>query len=211
MLWHSHAWASREMQNNENEEIKMNTKQALKKINGVDVDRLFGTIDDIKKTATIAKFKFRVRNQWIDCGHNRSEVRDFYGAGQDIDHLETFVLDADEAEVLLGEDKGPNPVEYLLHALAACVTSSIVYHAAAKGIEIEEIESYVDGDIDLQGFLGIRQDVRRGYESIRMRFKVKASVSDEELREIVKLGPAFSPVFDSITRGVPVAVTAERK
>src|SRR6185295_4960378 len=107
--------------NNENEEIKMNTKQALKKINGVDVDRLFGTIDDIKKTATIAKFKFRVRNQWIDCGHNRSEVRDFYGAGQDIDHLETFVLDADEAEILLGEDKGPNPVEYLLHALAACV------------------------------------------------------------------------------------------
>ena len=86
-----------------------------------------------------------------------------------------------------------------------------MYHAAAKGIEIEESESYVDGDIDLQGFLGIRQDVRRGYESIRMRFKVKASVSDEELREIVKLGPAFSPVFDSITRAVPVAVTAERK
>ena len=188
----------------------MNTK-TIKKTNGVDVDRLFGTIDAIKKTPAIAKFKFRIRNQWIDCGHNRSEIRDFYGACQDINHPAKFVLDADEPEILLGQDKGANPVEYLLHALAACVTTSMVYHAAAKGVEIEEVESYIEGDIDLHGFLGLRQDVRRGYEAIRMRFKVKANVTDEELQEIVKLGPGFSPVFDSVTKGVPVSVTAERK
>jgi uncharacterized OsmC-like protein len=185
--------------------------QTSKRTNGVDVDRLFGTIDAIKKTSAIAKFKFRIRNEWLGCGHNRSEIRDFYGAGQDINHAAKFVLDADEPEILLGQDKGANPVEYLLHALAACVTTAMVYHAAAKGIEIEEVESHIDGDIDLQGFLGLRQDVRRGFEAIRMRFKVKADVTDEQLEELVKLGPSYSPVFDSITNGVPVAVTAERK
>lgn len=189
----------------------MKTKNALEKTNGVDVDRLFGTIDAIKKTPTIAKFNFRIQNQWLDGAHNRSEVRGFYGAGQDIDHPTRFVLDADEPDILLGQSKGANPVEYLLHALAACVTTSMVYHAAAKGVEIKEVESYIDGDIDLHGFLGLREGVRRGFEAIRMRFKIKADVTDEQLQEIVKLGPTFSPVFDSVTNGVPVTVTAERK
>lgn len=188
----------------------MSTKVS-KKTNGVDVERLFGTIDAIKKTPEIAKFKFRIRNQWQGGGHNRSEIRGFYGALQDINHPTTFVLDADEPQILLGQGIAPNPVEYLLHSLAACVTTSMVYHAAARGIEIEEVESYIDGDIDVQGFLGLREGARRGYEAIRMRFKVKANVTDEELEEIVKLGSGYSPVFDTLTKGVPVTVTAERK
>lgn len=187
------------------------TTTTLKKTNGVDVDRLFGTLDAIRKTPTIAKFRFRVRNQWIDGAHSRSEVHDFYGAGRELNHAERFVLDADEPDILLGQDKGAGAGEYLLHALAVCVTTTMVYHAAAKGIEIEEIESYIDSDIDLQGFLGLRQDVRPGFEAIRMRFKIKADVTDEQLEEIVKLGSGYSAVLDSVTNGVPVTLSAERK
>ena len=181
-----------------------------KMLNGVNVDALFGTIDAIKKTPVIAKFKFRASNQWLDGGHNRTTVRNFFGTQQDHDHKEPFILDADEPPLLLGEDRGPNPVEYALTALAACVTSSIVYHAAAKGVRINAMESRLEGDIDLQGFLGIRNDVPRGYKEIRMYVKIDADAPAEKLEEIVNLGPTYSPVFDTITRAVPVKVKLEK-
>jgi uncharacterized OsmC-like protein len=179
-------------------------------VNGVNVDNLFTTIDAIKAAPTIAKFKFRVQNKWEGAAHNRSAVNGFYGAGQEFSRQKSFVLHADEHPVLLGEDSAPNPVEYLLHALAACVTTAMVYHAAARGIQIEEVESSFEGDIDLRGFLGLDPKVRKGYQGIRVNFKLKANVPDEQLLEIVKLGTGHSPVFDSITNGVPVSVTAER-
>jgi uncharacterized OsmC-like protein len=179
-------------------------------VNGVNVDNLFTTIDAIKATPAIAKFKFRIQNKWEGAAHNRSAVNGFYGAGQEFSRQKPFVLRADEPAVLLGEDSAPNPVEYLLHALAACVTTGMVYHAAARGIQIEEVESSFEGDIDLHGFLGLDPKVRNGYQGIRVNFKLKANVPDEQLQEIVKLGTARSPVFDSLTNGVPVSVTAER-
>lgn len=186
------------------------TKQASKAINGVDVEELFKTIEAVKATPGIAAFKFRINNEWLDGGHNRSTCRDFYGAQSEVQHATPFVLDADEPPLLLGQDRGANPVEYLLHALAACVTSSLVYHAAAKGIRIEEVESSLEGNIDLRGFLGLDPNVRRGYRDIRMKFRVKADVPDDQIEELVRTGERFSPVFDSITNGVPVTVTAER-
>ncbi|MEW6014045.1 MAG: OsmC family protein [Candidatus Zixiibacteriota bacterium] len=187
------------------------TETTQKIVNGVNVDRLVETIDAIKATPGIARFHFRNANKWLGGGWNRSTIKNFHGAMEDIDHVTPFVFDADEPAILLGEDRGANPVEYLLHALSACVTTSMVYHAAARGIEIEEVESEVEGDIDLHGFLGLREDVRRGYQEIRMRFKIKADASDEQLQDIAKLGPTFSPVFDSITKGVPVKISAARK
>lgn len=180
-------------------------------INGVNVQELFNTIDAVKATTRLAKFKFHLRNSWIDGGHNRSNVNSFQGGGNEIERVNSFTLDADEPPMLLGRDLGPNPVEYLLEAIAACVTTSIVYHAAARGITIQEIESQVEGDIDLRGFLGLDKNVRNGFQNIRMAFKIKADVSDKELDELIQLGPTFSPVFDSVTKGVPVSVTAERK
>lgn len=179
-------------------------------VNGVNVDELFGTIDAVKKAPVIAKFKFRANNQWIDGGHNRTTVKNFYGIQQNHDHKEPFVLDADEPPLLLGRDLGPNPVEYALTALAACVTSSIVYHAAAKGVVIRSMESRLEGDIDLQGFLGIRDDVPRGYKEIRMYVNIDADAPPEELEEIIQLGPTYSPVFDTITRAVPVTVRLDK-
>ena len=179
-------------------------------VNGVNVDELFGTIDAVKETPVVAKFRFRAQNEWMGGGHNRTTVKNFFGTQQEHEHKAPFVLDADEPPVLLGKDLGPNPVEYALTALAACVTTAIVYHAAAKGIAIRSMESRLEGDIDLQGFLGIRDDVPRGYKEIRMYVKIDADAPPEKLEEIVRLGPTYSPVYDTITRPVPVKVQLDK-
>jgi uncharacterized OsmC-like protein len=179
-------------------------------LNGVAVEDLSNTVDAIKATPAIAKFKFRIRNQWVDGSRNTSIADAFYGAGQGQSRPKPFVLEADEPTVLLGNDTAANPVEHLLHALASCLTTSMVYHAAARGIQIEEIESALEGDLDLRGFLDLDKNVRNGYQGIRVGFKIKADVPDAKLQELGQIGPARSPVFDSLTRGVPVSVTAER-
>jgi uncharacterized OsmC-like protein len=189
----------------------MATVQKLPQIiNGVNVDDLFTTIDAIKATPAIATFKFRIHNQWEGASQNRSTAGKFYGAGQEQSRPRPFVLEADEPAILLGKDAAANPVEHLLHALASCLTTSMVYHAAARGIQIEEVESSFEGDIDLHGFLDLNRNVRKGYQGIRVNFKIKADVADEQLQEIVALGTGHSPVFDSLTNGVPVSVNAER-
>lgn len=179
-------------------------------VNGVAIDELSKTVEAIKATPSIAKFSFRVRNQWVEGARNNSTVNAYHGAGQEISRTKPFVLEADEPPVLLGKDTAANPVEHLLHALAACLTTSMVYHAAAQGILIEKVESFLEGDIDLHGFLELDQNVRQGYQGIRVHFKIQADVPDEELQKIGQLGPRYSPVFDSLTKGVPVSVTAER-
>ncbi len=186
------------------------TQTSASMVNGVDREKLFGTIDHIKGAPELARFKFNVRNEWLDGGHNRSTIETFFGAGTDHLHAVKFVLDTDEPEILLGKDQGANAGEYLLHALAACVTGTMVYHAAARGIAIQEVESSIDGDVDLRGFLGLDEKVRRGFQEIRMNFKIKADVPDEQLQELCKMARQYSPVFDSVTNGVPVRVTAER-
>jgi uncharacterized OsmC-like protein len=181
-----------------------------KVINGVNVTDLMQTIDAVKADPTVAKFRFRLNNEWLEGGHNRSTLNEFYGASQLHQRAKSFLIHADEPIVLLGRDQAPNPAEYLLTALAACVTSSLVYHAAARGIKIEEIESQVEGDVDVRGFLGLDENVRNGFQNIRMTLAIHADVTDEQLEELASLGTGFSPVFDSVTNGVPVTVRTER-
>jgi uncharacterized OsmC-like protein len=181
-----------------------------KTINGVPVDDLVATVDAVKATPAIAKFNFRIRNQWLDAARNNSTVDTFYGAGQEQSRTQPVVLEADEPRILLGTDAAVNPVEHLLHALAACMTTSIVYHAATRGIHIEGIESSLEGDIDLQGFLGLDESVRNGFQGIRVNFKIKADVPDDQLQQIGQLAPERSAIFESLTNGVPVSVTTER-
>jgi len=185
-------------------------KTKTRNLNGVDVGQLFKTIEAIKGTPDIAKFKFRATNEWIHGGHNRTTVKDFYGAQQDHDHLSPFVLDEDEPEVLLGEDKGPNPVEYLLTGLIGCLTSALVYHAAAKGIQIKGVKSRLEGDIDLRGFLGLSPDVKVGYANIRVYFKIDADVSDEQKEELIKMAQKYSPVFNTVSNPTPVWVSLDK-
>ena len=154
------------------------------------------------------EFRFRARNSRLGGGHNRSTIQGFYGAGgEDETRTAPFVYDNDEPDVLLGSDQGANPVEYVLHALAGCLTTTLVYHAAARGIEIARVESWYEGDLDLQGFLGISDEVRRGYEAIRVSFRIEApGASAEELEELLEMAQRYSPVFDIVTN--PVTVTA---
>jgi uncharacterized OsmC-like protein len=179
-------------------------------LNGVDVIRLTDTIEAVKADSQVASFKFRIQNHWIGCGQNRSQVQQFSAGGKETQHKTNLTLEADEPDVLLGTDRGANPVEHLLHALASCVTTSMVYHAAARGMAIEEVESSLEGHLDLRGFLGLAPAVRKGYQQIRLKLRIKADITDQELRELASLGPNFSPVFDSITKGVPISVTSER-
>jgi uncharacterized OsmC-like protein len=187
--------------------MEMKTKM----VNGVAVDKLFESVDALRSMPKLASFKFRLSNQWIDGGHNRSTIKNFYGLSEEqTARTEPFILDADEPPLLLGKDSGPNPVEYLLTALAACVTTSLVYHAAAKGIKLQSVESRLEGDIDIRGFLGIDETIPRGYQNIRMKFKVKSDATDEQLDEIFGYAADHSPVYSTLTQGVKVDVKFER-
>jgi uncharacterized OsmC-like protein len=175
--------------------------------NGVDTEQLFGTLDAIKAQPEIAKFQFRVANRWIHGAHNRSTIQGFYAAGgEDTSREEPFVIDAGEPAILLGTDTGANPAEYLLHALAACLTTSLVYVAAARGVHLTEVESRLEGDMDVQGALGLSKEHRNGFERIRVAFNVRGDAPPEKLREVVERAQKRSAVFDMVTNGVPVSV-----
>jgi uncharacterized OsmC-like protein len=175
--------------------------------NGVDTEQLYGTLDAIKADPTLARFQFRARNRWIDGAHNRTTIRDFYAANQeDTSRAGEFVIDAGEPAILLGTDTGPNPAEYLLHALAACLTTSLVYVAAARGVHLTEVESTLEGDMDVQGALGLSDEYRNGFEQIRVSFRVEGDAPEEKLREVVERAQQRSAVFDMVTNGVPVTV-----
>ena len=171
-------------------------------VNGVDVTALVETIEAIQNQPELAEFKFRANNQWQDGSQNRTAIKDFYGTCQEISHENPFELNADEPPVLLGKGKNANPAEYLLTALSSCMTTSLAYHAAAQGIEVEGIESNFEGDIDAKGFLNLDPNVRNGFKEIRARFKVKSEADKEKLAELIKK----SPVFDIVTNPTPVKV-----
>lgn len=179
-------------------------------VNGVNTEQLFSTIDLIKEKPDVAKFKFRATNEWVNGTHCRATVKSFYGALKEDDSREPRVFDMDEPPVLLGNNQGTNPVEYLLVALSGCLTTSLVAHSAAKGIEIKGVQSRYEGDIDLRGFLGLSEEVPVGYQEIRVYFKVDADVSDEQKKEMIQMAQKYSPVFNTITRSAPVSVHLDK-
>jgi uncharacterized OsmC-like protein len=187
-------------------EPAMTTTTTTQAINGVDVTRLTATVGAISEMPSLAKFQFRAANRWMDGGHNQSTIKSFYGAGQeDASRTTTFVLDNDEPDVLLGRDIGANPVEYVLHALAGCITTTLVYHAAARGIRITEVQSTLEGDMDMRGILNLG-GARNGFEQVRVTLTVKGDAPDQELRDLVVFAQQHSPVFDIVTNRVPVEV-----
>jgi uncharacterized OsmC-like protein len=177
--------------------------------NGVDTSVLFATLNAVKQQPELARFQFRARNVWLGGAHNRSTIKEFYGACQeDTSRQREFVLDAGEPAVLVGTDTGPNPAEALLHALAACLTTSLVYAAAARKVRLTRVESTLEGDMDLRGALGLSDDYRNGFERVRVTFTVEGDATPEKLRELVERAQQRSAVFDIVSHGVPVTVTA---
>jgi uncharacterized OsmC-like protein len=176
-------------------------------LNGLDTRKMVATLDALRADPTLAKFEFRARNRWISGGENRSTIKDFHGAGaEDTSRHQAFEFTNGEPPVLLGDKEGANPVEFLLHALAGCVTTTTVLHAAARGIEIEALSTKLVGDIDLQGLLALG-DVPAGYQGIRVEMAIKAkNASDADLDDLLQFAQAHSPVCNTICRPVPVVV-----
>ena len=176
-------------------------------LNGLDTEKMVATVSALRADPTLAKFEFRARNRWIQGGENRSTIKDFYAAGaEDVSRHEAFEFTNGEPPVLLGDNEGANPVEFLLHALAGCVTTSTVLHAAARGIEIESLSTTLVGDIDLQGLLALG-DVPAGYQGIRIEMDIRAkNASDTDLDDLLQFAQAHSPVCNTVCRPVPVVV-----
>ena len=175
--------------------------------NGVDVPRLFATLDAVKGQQEIAKFQFRAANTWVSGTHNRSRLSGFFGAMQEMEHKNVTVLDADHPAVLVGEDNGPTPIEFVLHAIAACLTSGVANIAAARGIQLHKVTSTVEGDIDLLGILGLSDGtVRNGYQQIRVSFHIEGDADDEKLRGLVEQSRRRSAVYDVLTNPTPVVI-----
>ena len=180
----------------------------VRTVNGIHLETLQQTVHAIEQEPELGQCRFRASNRWLGGSHNCSTISGFYGARQEIAHTQTFKLHADEPPLLAGGDAGANPVEHLLNALAACVTTSMVAHAAVRGIHIEELESELEGDIDLRGFLGLDNEVAKGFTDIRINFKVRADVDNmEKLQRLT----TYSPVFNTITQGANVAIRVEAK
>jgi uncharacterized OsmC-like protein len=189
-------------------EAAIKEQEQAELVNGIDVGALSETVDAIRADPELGRGRFRVTNKWLSGNHNRSTVTDFFGAKQVIRHKQQFNLDADEPAILAGDDLGANPVEHLLHALASCVTTSMVAHAAVRGIPINSLESEVEGDIDLRGYLGLSSQVPRGYTALRVKFKVDADPKYHgRLKELSK----FSPVLNTITQSAPVEIEVDPK
>jgi uncharacterized OsmC-like protein len=175
--------------------------------NGVDTSVMFATLDAINSSPELGAFTFRVSNCWNGGAHNTSTIQHFYGAGQeDTSRAQPFIVDAGEPAILLGNDTGPNPAEHLLHALAACLTTSIVYVAAARKVPLATVESTLEGEMDVRGALGLSDEVRNGFTSIRVSFRLSGDAPEEKLREVVERAQARSAVFDMVSHGVPVDV-----
>uniref|UniRef100_A0A7C3Z239 OsmC family peroxiredoxin n=1 Tax=Desulfobacca acetoxidans TaxID=60893 RepID=A0A7C3Z239_9BACT len=179
-------------------------------VNGINVDQLFQTIELVKENPGLAAFKFRARNTWVAGTHNRATVKDFYGAFQEDDSREAMVFELDEPPVLCGDNLGANPVEYLLVALSGCLTTSLVAHAATKGISLKKVSSRYEGDLDLRGFLGLSEEVPVGYQTIRVYFSIDADIPEAQKQELVNMAQKYSPVYNTITRGTPVSVLLDK-
>lgn len=176
-------------------------------VNGVDVDQVMGLIGNIQENKAFAETQFRVKNQWIDGGRNRSHIKGFYAVCREDDtRAEAFTLDNDEPAFLASGDTAPNPVEFVLHALAGCLTTTMAYHAAVRGIGIESIDSELEGDLDLRGIFGPSEDVRKGYHNVRVKMRVESEADVDQLRELAM----FSPVYDMVSNSLPVDLVIEK-
>lgn len=173
-------------------------------VNGVNVTQLGENMHAIQETPELSRFKFRVSNKWMGGTYNQASVKSFYGVNQEHTGRKPMIFDIDEPPVLLGGDKGPNPVEYLLVGLSGCVTTAMVAHAAARGIEIKSLETFLEGDLDVQGFLGMSDKIPVGYQGITISFKIEADMTDEEKVELIQLAQQYSPVLSTVVNPVPV-------
>ncbi|MEM9038142.1 MAG: OsmC family protein [Actinomycetota bacterium] len=174
--------------------------------NGVPVAKLFGTIEKVAANPELGDFRFTARNRWVEGTASRSTIHEWYGAGADQVHVQEFAYNADHPT--LGHGYGPTPHEFLLHALATCITAGVATTAAARKIELESIESTVRGEMDVRGILGISDEVRNGFAKVTMDIEVKGDADADTLRSLVSASTRRSAVYDMMTNGTEVVINA---
>jgi uncharacterized OsmC-like protein len=175
--------------------------------NGVDVATLFATLDAVKNQKEIAEFQFRASNTWVSGTHSRSRFSDFYGAMQEMEHKNVTTFEADHPAVLVGQDHAPTPIEFVLHAIASCLTAGLANIAAARRVELHKVTSTVEGDIDLLGIFGLSDGtVRNGYKQIRVTFHIEGDADDATLRGLVEQSRRRSAVYDVLTNPTPIMI-----
>jgi uncharacterized OsmC-like protein len=185
-------------------------QRELKNVNGLDAEELSGIMDTLRNNPEAARLRHRIHNRWMGGTHSRTLVDGFWlGGKEDRTRTKKFELDSGEPAPLLGEDDGPGATESLLHALASCLNATLIYHATARGVQIEELEIELEGELDLRGVLGLSDQVRNGYEGIQATFIVKADASREQIEELVHLAQKHSPVYDMVTHKTPVTAKVE--
>jgi uncharacterized OsmC-like protein len=190
--------------------MNVQTRPPRPPLNGVDTPTLINTINFVAGQPDLANFQFRASNEWLDGTHSRTTMVEFHGAGGEQKHVKAYSADGDHPTVLCGGDRGPTPVEWLLHALATCLTAGIGNIAAARGVKLTKVRSFVQGNIDLRGILGISDDVRNGYRDMSIRFEIEGDAPREKLNQIVEQARARSAVFDVLSNGVPVSVSVAK-
>jgi uncharacterized OsmC-like protein len=174
--------------------------------NGIDTATLFANVDAIREHPEAAVTQFRATNRWVSGTHSQSRIDNYFAVGAEHTRPQAFLIDADHPEPFVGTDKGPNPIELVLAALASCITAGIGSVAAARKIDLTSVESTVVGDTDLRGVLGLDPNVRNGLSTIRLTVRIDGDASPEQLRKVVDQARDRSAVYDMLTNGVPVDI-----
>ena len=175
-------------------------------INGFNIEEIATAVNLVQENSELGNFEFRIKNKWVSAGYNKSIVLDFYGGGkEDLTREVPFVLNNGFPQVLMGRNEGASPLEFILHGLAGCLTTTIVLYAAINGILIDKVNSTLKGDLDIQGFLGTKKTSRSGFKKIIVEIEIQGSLNEEEKQTLINYAK-HSPVFDVVTNGVPVQV-----
>lgn len=181
------------------------------RVNGVSVRALFDAANEISKEGVLGRYRFRAHNQWLDGGHTRTTVKDFFGAGtEQTSRTRPLVVESDIPALFRGGDRGMDPLEHLLAAIGACITTSLVWHAAARGIHVNAIDTWLEGDIDLSGWFGLDRNRQAGYNEIRVSVRLDAEAPDEALDQLIESATQFSPLIDTVTHGTRLNVSREK-
>ena len=189
----------------------MSTESEKQVQNGVNVDALLGARDALSKAPEAAKFNWKASCKWMNGTHSQTSIQGFYGLGSQQSHKTEFTFDTDHPEIFASEDKGATPVEMVLAGLAGCLTAGVASIAQLRKIQLRSVKATLEGEMDIQGILGIDSDVRNGFNDIKVNFEVDADASKDDIEALVAQSQKRSAVFDIITNPTNVSVSVAKK
>lgn len=172
--------------------------------NGVPTEKMFGAIARLKENGDLAAFRFSAKNEWVEGTASKSSIYEWYGLGAEQRHVQEFDFTADHPT--LGHGHGPTPQEFVLHALAACITAGVATGAAARNIVLNKVSSTVSADIDVRGVLGIDPDTRKGFSDVRVEFDIDADAEPDVIDALVASATKYSAVYDMLANPTSVSV-----